>query len=150
MKRFGASSACVVVFQPGTGLVLAERHSDGYGLPGGRREEFDNASVACAARELFEETGVRMREGVAITTYDDGEFVCDVFLATIFDLPERLSHGAEWVEPEVLVLPSARFPSYCARIFASLVKIRNFETHPGFVGQRCDWNGSSVRCSDFA
>jgi 8-oxo-dGTP pyrophosphatase MutT (NUDIX family) len=136
------TSACVLVHHPKTGLVLVERRMNGAcGLPGGRREERDASSLACAARELNEETGAVLRSAVSILVYEAGPHICEAFLAVDVDnLPEDPEvlrrRWATWVDAEVLVdQRRGRFPEYCARMFAKLSQM-----------QRRGWPSEVVRC----
>lgn len=130
MENVEPTSACVLVFHPRSGLVLVERRKDGrVGLPGGRREPDDRTPLANAARELFEETGARLRSASSILVYQAGPHVCEAFLAVdVADLPDEVAAAtrfAAWVDAEVLVdAERSRFPEYCARMFARLAAIR--------------------------
>lgn len=121
------SSACVLLFHPETRLVLVELHPDGLGLPGGRREQADASSLACAARELREETGTRLERAASVLVYRAGPHLCEAFIATAwashtapYDPARAREMHCAWVEAEELVGSAARFPSYCARLFATL------------------------------
>lgn len=118
------TSACVVLFNPSSGLILAERHARGWSLPGGRRESTDSSSFECAARELREETGAVLHAARSVLTYQAGPYFCEAFQAIrATNLPtqeEAAERNARWVEPEALVHSSARFPAYCARLFARI------------------------------
>lgn len=119
-RTLSATSACVVVFHPETRRVLVELHEHGIGLPGGKREPGDASSLACAARELFEETGARLRSARSILVYEAGPHLCEAWLAEDVTLPSKLRENVAWVEVEDLVRSGARFPEYCARLFARL------------------------------
>lgn len=122
------TSACVVLFEPHSRLVLVERHADGLGLPGGKREPTDPSSLACAARELYEETGVRLRSARSIVVYDAGPHLCEAWLAVSVDayptVWEVSVRNASWVYAEELVREGSRFPAYCALLFARLASAR--------------------------
>lgn len=138
------TSACTVVFNPATGLVLAEKNKRGYGLPGGRREHYDASSFACAARELREETGAVLRAARSILTYAAGPYFCEAFLAVnVTNLPsdaEAAERGAQWVEPEALVHSSARFPAYCSRLFARMASQQSLtQTCTAARSRGIDW-----------
>lgn len=114
------SSACVVLFHPEDRRVLVELHPSGVGLPGGKREEGDATSLACAARELFEETGARLRSARSILIYEAGPYLCEAWLAVEAELGDVLPVGAAWAEAEELTAQGSRFPEYCSRLFARL------------------------------
>jgi 8-oxo-dGTP pyrophosphatase MutT (NUDIX family) len=124
------NAACVLLFHPTKHLVLVELHPDGLGLPGGRREASDASSLACASRELFEETGIVLLGAASILVYSAGPHTCEAFLATRWeDRRERpiathddtlRSRRCAWVDAEEIIGSSGRFPKYCARMFARL------------------------------
>jgi 8-oxo-dGTP pyrophosphatase MutT (NUDIX family) len=116
------TSACVLLFHPDTGLVLAVEEGVGYGLPGGKREPTDADIEETARRELLEETGVAHAWLEELVRYRAGPHLCACFLA-VGDLTQiaiREDLGARWVEPEILVGEVARFPEYVTRAYAAL------------------------------
>lgn len=113
------TSACVLLFHPETGEVLVEHHASGVGLPGGAREPRDRSPLETAARELEEETGVVLYEARPILTYLAGPHVCQAWHAVRFHEPLSLPSSAGWASPEDLVGPGARFPDFCALMFAT-------------------------------
>lgn len=137
------NSACVVLFNPANGLVLAERHVRGWGLPGGRREVTDASSFECAARELREETGVVMKAARSVLTYQAGPHWCEAFLAlNVMSLPtdaEAEMLNAAWVEPEALIGHEGRFPAYCARLFARIASQESLKNTTTRVSKPIDW-----------
>jgi 8-oxo-dGTP diphosphatase len=67
-------------------LLLVQRAKDPnrgcWSLPGGRLEPGESAAEA-AAREVYEETGIRVVVGELVCTVDFGPYVVDDFLATV-------------------------------------------------------------------
>lgn len=122
------TSACVLVIDPHTGLVLVEVRPDGLlGLPGGKIEPVDGEVAApywCAARELREETGAELVRAASILVYEAGDHITEAFLATVVrNLPNQYQadvHSARWVKPAELVGDRGRFPLYCSLMFAEL------------------------------
>lgn len=97
-------SVCLLVLGEHGKVLVVERRTGGFGMPGGKVEPGETVGQA-AQRELFEETG--LEAGIMIgrlCASPEGEFLCTMFEVLEWrGEPRPSAEGAvRWVEPEEL------------------------------------------------
>ena len=108
--------ASAVVVHEGRVLLVAGRKAAGHWLPPGGHVEFHEGAADAAAREAFEETGVRVRTtrliGWRQVWWDDADALELYFAAELVagsDSAGDADHGWQWAEvaqlPDLNVLP---------------------------------------------
>jgi 8-oxo-dGTP pyrophosphatase MutT (NUDIX family) len=117
-------AACVLVRSEDGKILVVSRKDDPYdfGLPGGKVDEGETAEEG-AARELEEETGLRVTGLRQVYSRYDGSHCCHVFMGNVEgDVDTDETGVIRWVEPHVL-LTQSRFAAFNRRLFDHL-KIR--------------------------
>ncbi len=106
--RIGRSAPLVagcaaIIWDPSRGKILLTRRSDNgrWCLPGGRMESGESAAEACA-REVFEETGLRVRVTRLIGIYTSPDFVIEYADGNRFQIV-AMSFEAEVIGGELVL-----------------------------------------------
>jgi 8-oxo-dGTP pyrophosphatase MutT (NUDIX family) len=130
MKEGTPAWSAVVVVSNGHNDVLAI--SRGFNLrdpalPGGDSEPFDEGPAQTAARELYEETGLRAKEVRCIDRWT-GERGQPVFVFYIPQWSGKLRTSSEgkpfWTQPKNLLARGAYYRDEARQVFAKLQELK--------------------------
>ena len=113
MNAFRIAVSTVVVGPESKVLLVREADRRAYGkinLPGGHLENGESV-VACAIREVQEETGLAVTPSGFLGAYLQGDLANFVFMATCTATATRPGHdilSCEWLAPqEILAIPES-------------------------------------------
>lgn len=122
-------AVCALIFDK-TGKVLSVTRNDDLtdlGLPGGKVERSDNSDWAAVAREVVEETGLKLGTPIPLFTAWDsaqGVYVVTTFTGQVSDLEkikrETVEGVVQWVWPASLVERQCTFRDYNKKLFKHL------------------------------
>jgi len=124
-------AACTLVRRPSDGHILAITRGEDvrdWGLPGGRAERFERFADT-AARELTEETGVRISRGSRLVPVwireTDGSQTAIFEVDGSVIIPSKLESNpfegyVDWLPPEEMCRPTCTFGAFQHELFRRL------------------------------